>query len=396
MRARRAVHEMGRRASGRDHEVTWYHRVDDPHSHLLAQALPAFLERFDVKLVAKTVPHPDEGAISAPSTWATWAAADVASVAPFLGLVSPGDARPDPGPATARLQAAEGGDYLGTAIEVGDGYFRGLDLGNGEPDQARLRQNAEHLISNGHYLSGMLHYAGEWYWGVDRLGLLEDRLAELGLGEGHSLHYDHEVDLPPIEADELEMWVSMRSPYSYLAFDRVVALAEELDIRLSVHVVLPMVMRGIPAPRAKRLYILDDVARLARKQGVPFGWLVDPLPAVERVIAAAWVARRHDREVALISAALRGMWAEGVDASTDQGLNRIVAQAGVSLSDVLEAIEVGEWRQSAEAGRKSLGGAGLWGVPSFRYGDFVTWGQDRVWLLEKTLRAAQKGRNESV
>jgi 2-hydroxychromene-2-carboxylate isomerase len=28
----------------------------------------------------------------------------------------------------------------------------------------------------------------------------------------------------------------------------------------------------------------------------------------------------------------------------------------------------------------------LWGVPSFRVGDFVAWGQDRLTLLEDRLR----------
>ena len=32
----------------------------------------------------------------------------------------------------------------------------------------------------GHYLGAMLHYGGEWYWGVDRLWHLERRLQQLG------------------------------------------------------------------------------------------------------------------------------------------------------------------------------------------------------------------------
>jgi hypothetical protein len=27
----------------------------------------------------------------------------------------------------------------------------------------------------------------------------------------------------------------------------------------------------------------------------------------------------------------------------------------------------------------------LWGVPSFRFGDLATWGQDRLWLVEQAI-----------
>ena len=30
----------------------------------------------------------------------------------------------------------------------------------------------------GHYLGGTLYYAGEWYWGIDRLPYLEERLIQ--------------------------------------------------------------------------------------------------------------------------------------------------------------------------------------------------------------------------
>jgi 2-hydroxychromene-2-carboxylate isomerase len=38
--------------------------------------------------------------------------------------------------------------------------------------------------------------------------------------------------------------------------------------------------------------------------------------------------------------------------------------------------------RAAEEHRDALFAAGLWGVPSFRYGGFTTWGQDRLWMLD--------------
>ena len=41
--------------------------------------------------------------------------------------------------------------------------------------------------------------------------------------------------------------------------------------------VLPMVMRGLPVPRPKRLYIVHDAAREARLHSTPFGRFNDPV-----------------------------------------------------------------------------------------------------------------------
>ncbi len=46
----------------------------------------------------------------------------------------------------------------------------------------QLSNNREQQRRQGHYASAMLHYAGEWYWGVDRLGHLAERLSDLKLG----------------------------------------------------------------------------------------------------------------------------------------------------------------------------------------------------------------------
>lgn len=49
-------------------------------------------------------------------------------------------------------------------------------------DPLETRAQADRLRQSlGHYLSAMLYYGGEWYWGIDRLHHLETRLQALGL-----------------------------------------------------------------------------------------------------------------------------------------------------------------------------------------------------------------------
>src|SRR5262249_5542867 len=75
----------------------------------------------------------------------------------------------------------------------------------------------------------------------------------------------------------LEFYPSLRSPYSYIAMERVYALARRHPVDLVLRPVLPMAMRGLPVPRTKRLYITLDAKREAEEAGVAFGRVCDPL-----------------------------------------------------------------------------------------------------------------------
>ena len=67
------------------------------------------------------------------------------------------------------------------------------------------------------------------------------------------------------------------------------AAAHGLDLELKP--VLPMVMRGMAVPQAKRIYILTDSKREAEKFGLEFGCIVDPLgPGIEHLRAIIRIA----------------------------------------------------------------------------------------------------------
>ena len=92
--------------------------------------------------------------------------------------------------------------------------------------------------------------------------------------------------------------------------------------------------------------------------------------------------------VVLAVIALAGAFAEAVDATTDAGLLKLAARAGLTEADVRTALADEGWRAVAEANRAEMFDAGLWGVPSFRVGDRpAQWGQDRLWAVEADLAA---------
>lgn len=394
---KRSVHEAGRRLRGAAHEVHYFHQVDDPYGYLVAQVLGRFADRYDVKLVPWIVgPPPDEAAPDR-ARYEDFSAKDAADIAPFLGLEAPRTKTVDLERAQRLLAGAkaagrfaEGALSVGRAV-YGDGSLDDVAFEEADPELAAGEARRRSL---GHYLGATFYYGGEWYWGTDRLHFLEARLAELGLGEGAPL-------LPPppeglkVESDKrvkVEAFMSVRSPYTYLAVARVLAWREHLPVDLVLRPVLPMVMRGLAVPRTKRFYLLLDAAREARRQGIPFGRIADPLgEPVERVYSIYPWADAQGRGEALFEAFTRAAWSEGIDTGSDAGLKIVVERAGLSWDEARPLIGTDDWRSTIDANQEALLGAGVWGVPSFRLTDgdytYTTWGQDRLWRLEREIEA---------
>jgi 2-hydroxychromene-2-carboxylate isomerase len=143
-----------------------------------------------------------------------------------------------------------------------------------------------------------------------------------------------------------------------------------------------MVMRGLPVPRAKRLYIVRDVKRCADALGIPFGAIHDPVgDGVLRLLTVFPYGADADTQLRYCAIAGQSIWAEGLDLRRDDTLRSVLERCGLDWPASQANTRI------AEANREALFQAGLWGVPSFRLGDFTTWGRDRIWMLERLLDA---------
>lgn len=337
-------------------EIEVFLDPSDPYSILLDAVLPTLEARYDITLTRHIVSPPADSMVPERQALAVYAAIDAQRLATKAGI----DADLSP-------QAPAGADGA----------------------NARLR-----LL--GHYQGGMIHYGGDWYWGLDRLHYLERRLTRMGRRRDASP--DALIFDPPTRpqghgdtGQTLHWYLSFRSPYTAIVADRVAALADGYGAELKLRFVLPMVMRNLSVPKTKARYIAHDTAREADRLSIPFGKLNDPLGRpVERGFAVLHWALQQGRGFDFAQSFLRMVWSEGVDAGSDRGLKKIVEDAGLDWAQAREQLDNEDWRAVAESNRLDMMSYGIWGVPSFRVGDTAVWGQDRLWVVEGALRDALK------
>ena len=225
-------------------------------------------------------------------------------------------------------------DQAQIAIEVGEAVWQndGEALAgiverhgglSGESVRPALDANYEALERVGHYQPGMLSYGGDWYWGIDRLAHLEARLhregldGTLGLSAAPSPLLASAIQSEPEDSSHLDLFISFRSPYSYVVLPQIIALRDRYGIDVKVRPVLPMVMRGLAVPKAKRLYIAFDAKREADRQGVPFGHVCDPLGKGIGYCMAVFFgcAEGRSNELELAHSIGTGIWSEAADVS---------------------------------------------------------------------------------
>lgn len=416
---RRGWFEIKRRLFPSIATVVFYHRVNDPYSLLLLQALPRFLDDFKVNLQIRFVLDLADDANPHQDLQAAYALEDAKRLAKLHELVFPDDAQipsyDDAMKAAAILLRHQSRPKLLHLVTEVTGALWGCSTttfqsaakryGAMKESEARsllLQSNAE-LNSRGHYNSAMLYYGGEWYWGLDRLGHLADRLNKPGIRRvtgdiadyqrqyRHVLQSYNTLRPRPKQVKALDFYFSFRSPYSYLAADRVFKLADLYKIPVMPKPVMPMVNRGIALPKTKRNYILRDAKREAEKYNMPFGKICDPLgDGIHNAMALFQFAQQQSKDKEFVVSVMSGIWSEGLDVNRKSHLRKMVERAGLNWVEAETSLGTDSWRKMAQRNREELTKLGLWGVPAFKYGQLTLWGQDRLWALEKEVLAGTK------
>jgi len=413
--ARRAVATVKERVTSTPRRLDLYLDIADPWSYLAAQAVTRLLQVYPVEFAVHIVTPPASDVDPAPTLRPNHLVRDAQQLAEYWDLDFPATRTADPGmvrdagtalirerPAAEQLRCAHD---LFAAVWAGDKKKLGSLLHQWGTESANsiapvINDNYAKLRKAGHYQAAMISYKGEWYWGIDRLPYLEAELArDLGVDVAHVVTPRPQSDRGPLLLTDTsakqpkplacELWFSFRSPYSYLALEQIEAVLAPYGIPLVLRQVAPMVARGLPVPQVKRMYIVRDAKREADRLGIAFGELCDPLgKGVEHCLAIQhWANQRGPADaLAFARSAMRGAWSEARDLSEYVDLKVVVERAGLPWEEARAALDDPEAVKAHTANAADMAVIGLWGVPSFRCGNFVAWGQDRLPLLADRLR----------
>jgi 2-hydroxychromene-2-carboxylate isomerase len=187
------------------------------------------------------------------------------------------------------------------------------------------------------------------------------------------------------------LYFTFRSPYCWLAIERLRRAIPDMHDRIefipnwepdpSTHQVLRQ--RGADIhyaamSDAKHRYLLIDVKRLARRDGLRMVWPIDRAPRWE-IPHLAWLAGRHAGVGAeLYAAIVSSRWERGENICDPAVIRRIAVDIGVDPEMLVSAAEDPDVRAEGIESIVRAWKDDIFGFPYFRVGSQRFWGVDRL------------------
>jgi 2-hydroxychromene-2-carboxylate isomerase len=206
-----------------------------------------------------------------------------------------------------------------------------------------------------------------------------------------------------------DIFWSFRSPYSYLATRRYVALTQKYDLVLNLRPVYPLAIRDAEFfershPNWLR-YTFTDIFRVAQFYGIPFGpprpdpivqdvrtrKIADEQPYIFRLTRLGQAAARQGKSLAFCDEVSRLIWGGAENWHEGEHLAEAAERAGLDLA-ALDAVAESDGEAldvEIAASQDALEASGHWGVPTLVFDGEPFFGQDRIEMA--VWRMAQKG-----
>jgi 2-hydroxychromene-2-carboxylate isomerase len=197
-------------------------------------------------------------------------------------------------------------------------------------------------------------------------------------------------------ARTVDYYFATVSPYMYLGHDRFVAIAGQhgatIDVKpINLGEVFP-VSGGLPlskrAPQ-RQAYRLVELARWAEHLGKPMHIQPKYFPAngdqaAYRILAALDLSGPR-AALALTGAVGRALWEQERDIADAATLAAIATECGLDARALAERAAAPDIAARYAALTQEAIGRGVFGAPTYVFGDELFWGQDRLDFLERKL-----------
>lgn len=194
----------------------------------------------------------------------------------------------------------------------------------------------------------------------------------------------------------LECFFDCSSPWTYLAFEGVVPMAERLGVDITWR---PFLVGGVfnsvnpsvyenrerPVP-VKARYYAKDLKDWARYRGLAIGQPpVFPVNSV-KVMRGAFLAEREGLLVPYARRVFEAYWGDLLDISQDEVITPLLADVGLDASAFYDWIGSPEAKQALRDNTDELIARGGFGSPTFYIDtDDMYFGNDRLPLIERIL-----------
>jgi 2-hydroxychromene-2-carboxylate isomerase len=208
---------------------------------------------------------------------------------------------------------------------------------------------------------------------------------------------------------QADVYWSFRSPYSYLATRRYVALTQDYDLQINQRFVYPLAIREPDFFEKNHPnwlgYTFRDMFRVAQYLGIPMA-PPKPDPIVQdiatREIAAeqpyifqltrmGQAAARRGKGLEFANEVSQLIWGGTAGWNEGDHLEKATVRAGLDFAELKAEAEAQADELDSEIAdnQKALEAAGHWGVPTLVFENEPFFGQDRIELA--VWRMKQKG-----
>jgi 2-hydroxychromene-2-carboxylate isomerase len=193
----------------------------------------------------------------------------------------------------------------------------------------------------------------------------------------------------------VDFYFDFGSPASYLAATQLPRLCADADAEL---VWKPMLLGGVfqatgnhsPATIvAKGPYMVTDLARFARRYGVPLNH--NPHFPINTLLlmrgATGMQMHQPDRFRAYVDAVYHAMWVEPRNLNDPETVGAVLQAAGFDPGKLLALANAPDVKEQLKVATQEAVQRGVFGAPTMFVGNQMFWGQDRLDFVQEALGA---------
>jgi 2-hydroxychromene-2-carboxylate isomerase len=193
----------------------------------------------------------------------------------------------------------------------------------------------------------------------------------------------------------IEYFFDVGSPTAYLAWTQLPKIAAETGAEVAWR---PMLLGGVfkatgnASPvtvPAKGRWMNDDIARWARRYGVPFAFNPHfPINTLTLMRGAAGLQMRRPADfLRYLDVVERAMWEAPKNLGDPAVLAATLAAAGFDADEFIALVSDPEVKAKLVATTEEAVARGVFGAPTFFVGDAMFFGQDRLDFVREALLA---------